>query len=276
MFSTDQRWKVLPPQHKTSVPRTRTSNSSKCRRRPNASLSWTVSTGLSPPIFSKMVSYIPGAARNLSSDAAVPILTGEAIRWAESTNGPGLGVVEKAYERAIKSLPGTDYWVLYRNWLKAQRGRLWNYARVHTFKFGGGVTGVTAITVGILVYLYWPDPGITFDVAVRQIIQFRKTEQANFMKEVTELKGKEVDWEGVIVESIPTTTCYKIKPKKDLDGYKDNQVIAFVSLMPGFAYKPLDRGVTVRFTGYYSGYDNKNLMISIFGGHVFEKSPKGD
>ena len=58
-------------------------------------------TDLTPADFAILIAMIPGAARRLSR-VSVPEQGGELIRWAESSNGPGLVAIEEAL-RALRS-----------------------------------------------------------------------------------------------------------------------------------------------------------------------------
>jgi hypothetical protein len=54
--------------------------------------------GLDSTDLAALVMEIPGAASHISRHGAVPEQVAELVRWAESSTGPGLAAVEKAFE----------------------------------------------------------------------------------------------------------------------------------------------------------------------------------
>jgi tetratricopeptide (TPR) repeat protein len=53
---------------------------------------------LTPTDLAALIASIPGAARQVSRQGAVPEQVGQLIAWAESTTGPGLRAIETAYQ----------------------------------------------------------------------------------------------------------------------------------------------------------------------------------
>jgi len=57
---------------------------------------------LTPADLAELITTIPRAAKQVSRQGTVPEQAGELIRWAESSNGPGLAAIEDAL-RALRS-----------------------------------------------------------------------------------------------------------------------------------------------------------------------------
>jgi len=54
---------------------------------------------LAPSDLAMLLSLIEGAASHVSQQGTVPEKVAELIRWAESSNGPGLNAIRKALRR---------------------------------------------------------------------------------------------------------------------------------------------------------------------------------
>src|SRR4051794_419730 len=66
--------------------------------------------GLSPADLASLVTAIPGAATHISRHVTVPEQVAELFRWAESTTGPKLAIIEEKAKELQRSADRAALW----------------------------------------------------------------------------------------------------------------------------------------------------------------------